>query len=291
MAVTHAQRVVAVSERRACQVLSQPRSTQRYRARVLDDEAALTAAIVRLASRYGRYGYRRITALLRREGWSVNHKRVERIWRREGLKVPRRQPKRGRLWLTDGSCVRLRPTHRNHVWAYDLMAARTHDGRPLRLLTVVDEYTRQCLAIKVGRQLRADDVLQCLTELCVAHGVPDHLRADNGPEFTNRAVRSWLGRVGSRPLFIEPGSPWENGYVESFNGKLRDELLDRELFYTLWEAQVLIEHWRRTYNQIRPHSSLRNHPPAPEAIMPASASLASPSTNSHTKEGNIAGLT
>jgi transposase InsO family protein len=291
MAVTHAQRVVAVSERRACQVLSQPRSTQRYRARVLNDEAALTAAIVRLASRYGRYGYRRITALLRREGWSVNHKRVERIWRREGLKVPRRQPKRGRLWLTDGSCVRLRPTHRNHVWAYDLMAARTHDGRPLRLLTVVDEYTRQCLAIKVGRQLRADDVLQCLTDLCVAHGVPDHLRADNGPEFTNRAVRSWLGRVGSRPLFIEPGSPWENGYVESFNGKLRDELLDRELFYTLWEAQVLIEHWRRTYNQIRPHSSLRNRPPAPEAIIPASASLASPPTNSHTKEGNIAGLT
>ena len=172
------QRVLAVSERRACAVVGQPRSTQRYRASLPGDEAALTAAIVRLATRFGRYGYRRITALLRAEGWKVNHKRVERIWRREGLKVPRRQPKRGRLWLTDGSCVRLRPTHRNHVWAYDLMAARTHDGRPLRLLTVVDEYTRQCLAIKVGRQLRADDVLQCLTELCVAHGVPDHLRAD-----------------------------------------------------------------------------------------------------------------
>jgi transposase InsO family protein len=258
---------------------------------VLDDEAALTAAIVQLASRYGRYGYRRITALLRREGWSVNHKRVERIWRGEGLKVPRRQPKRGRLWLTDGSCVRLRPTHRNHVWAYDLMAARTHDGRPLRLLTVVDEYTRQCLAIKVGRQLRADDVLQCLTDLFVAHGVPDHLRADNGPEFTNRAVRTWLGRLGTRPLFIEPGSPWENGYVESFNGKLRDELLDRELFYTLWEAQVLIEDWRRTYNQIRPHSSLRNRPPAPEAIMPAAAWLATPATTTTREEDRIAGLT
>jgi transposase InsO family protein len=255
------QRVLAVSARRACAVVGQPRSTQRYRASLPGDEAALTAAIVRLATRFGRYGYRRITALLRVEGWKVNHKRVERIWRREGLKVPRRQPKRGRLWLTDGSCVRLRPTHRNHVWAYDLMAARTHDGRPLRLLTVVDEYTRQCLAIKVGRQLRADDVLQCLTDLCVAHGVPDHLRADNGPEFTNRAVRTWLGRLGTRPLFIEPASPWENGYIESFNGKLRDELLDRELFYTLWEAQVLIEDWRRTYNQIRPHSSLRNRPP------------------------------
>ena len=249
-------------------VLGQPRFIQRYRALVPDDEAALTAAIVRLATRFGRYGYRRITALLQAEGWRVNHKRVERIWRREGLKVPRRQPKRGRLWLTNGSCVRLQPRYRNHVWAYDLMAARTHDGRPLRLLIVVDEYTRQCLAIKVGRHLRADDVLQCLTELFSAHGVPAHLRADNGPEFTNRALRHWLTRVGARPLFIEPGSPWENGYVESFNGKLRDELLDGEIFYTLWEAQVLIEDWRTTYNQIRPHSSLGQRPPAPAALMP-----------------------
>ena len=262
--------MVAVSERRACAVLGQPRSTQRYRGRAPDDEAAFTAAIVRLASRFGRYGYRRITALLRAEGWRVNHKRVERIWRREGLKVPRRQPKRGRLWLTDGSCVRLRPAHRHHVWAYDVVATRTHEGRPLRLLTVLDEYTRECLAIKVGRHIRADDVLQCLTDLFVAHGVPAHLRADNGPEFTNRAVRTWLGRVGTRPLFIEPGSPWENGYIESFNGKLRDELLDGEIFYTLWEAQVLIETWRRTYNHIRPHSSLGQRPPAPATILPAS---------------------
>ena len=177
------------------------------------------------------------------------------------------------------------------MWAYDLMAARTYDGRPLRRLTVVDEYTRQGLAIKVGRQLRADDVLHCLTELFVAHGVPAHLRADNGPELTNRAVRSWLSRVGSRPLFIEPGSPWENGYVESFNGKLRDELLDREIFYTLWEAQVLVEDWRRTYNQVRPHSSLGYRPPAPAAIMPTAASSTTPATTATRKEALIAPLT
>ena len=261
--------MLVVSERRACQVLGQPRSTQRYRPLIPEADAALRAAIVRLATRFGRYGYRRITALLRVEGWRVNHKRVERIWRQEGLKVPRRQPKRGRLWLTDGSCIRLRPTHRSHVWAYDLMAARTHDGRPLRLLTVIDEFTRECLAIEVARHIRADDVRHCLTRLMVAHGVPAHLRADNGPEFTAQAVRAWLARVGAQTLVIEPGSPWGNGYVESFNGKLRDELLDREIFHTFWEAQVLIERWRRTYNQIRPHSSRGYRPPAPEAIRPA----------------------
>ena len=185
-------------------------------------------AVVRLASRYGRYGYRRVTAMLQWEGWRVNHKRVERIWRREGLKVPAKQPKRGRLWLTDGSCVRLRPQRRNHVWAYDFVALRTSDGKPVRLLTVVDEYTRECLAIHVGRSLRSPHVIECLGDLMVQRGVPEHLRSDNGPEFTARAVRLWLQGVGATTLFITPGSPWENGYVESFNGKLRDELLDRE---------------------------------------------------------------
>ena len=165
--------------------------------------------------------------MLQREGWRVNHKRVERIWRRESLKVPAKQPKRGRLWFTDGSCVRLRPQRRNHVWAYDFVALRTRDGRPVRLLTVVDEYTRECLAIQVGRSLRSPHVIECLGDLMVERGVPEHLRSDNGPEFTARAVRSWLQRVGVQTLFITPGSPWENGYVESFNGKLRDELLDR----------------------------------------------------------------
>ena len=222
-----------------------------------------------MASRYGRYGYRRVTALLRMEGWDVNHKRVERIWRREGLKVPAKQPKRGRLWLNDGSCVRLRPQGPNHVWAYDFVLVRTQDSRAVRLLTVIDEYTRECLAIRADRQIRASDVIETLAELMMIRGVPDHIRSDNGPEFTARAVREWLGRVGARTLYIEPGSPWENGYIESFNGKLRDELLDRELFYTLLEVRVLTERYRQIYNRIRPHSSLGYRPPAPETVLPA----------------------
>lgn len=257
---------VRVSERRACLVLGQPRSTQRHVVIVRDDEDALTKDIVVLASGYGRYGYRRITAMLRHTGWRVNHKRVERIWRREGLKAPRRQPRRGRLWLSDGSCVRLRPTHKDHVWAYDFVTGRTHDGRAFKMLTIVDEFTRECLAIDAARHLTSDDVLERLCWLMTTRGVPKHVRSDNGPEFTARAVREWLARVGVQTLFIEPGSPWENGYVESFNGKLRDELLNREIFYSLKEAQVLIEQWRHEYNTMRPHSSLGYRPPAPQAI-------------------------
>jgi putative transposase len=186
----------------------------------------LRAEIVRLARECGRYGYRRVTALLKQNGWWINHKRVERIWHEEGLKVPQKQPRRGRLWLGNGLCVRLRPTHRNHVWSYDFVMARTHDGRLIKILTVIDEYTRKCLAIVAERHLRADDVLFCLTELFVKHGVPEHIRSDNGGEFTANAVRQWLAHMGVRTLYIEPGSPWENGYNESFNGKLRDELLN-----------------------------------------------------------------
>ena len=248
-------------------MIGQPRVTQRRVLRVRDDDEALRAAIVTLAARYGRYGYRRITALLRRDGWQVNHKRVERIWRQEGLKVPQKQPKRGRLWLNDGSCVRLRPTHRNHVWSYDFVADRTHDGRAIKILTVIDESTRQSLAIVVARKIKSDDVLHCLTDLFVKHRPPEHIRSDNGPEFTAKAVRSWLGRIGVKTLFIEPGSPWENGYNESFNGKLRDELLNGEIFYTLKEAQLIIEGWRQEYNTFRPHSSLRYRPPAPEVVL------------------------
>lgn len=260
-----------VSERRVCRVLAQQRSTQRYRPRAADDEDELTRRIVKLASEYGRYGYRRITALLKAEGWRVNHKRVERIWRREGLKVPRKQPKRGRLWLNDGSCIRLRPERRNHVWSYDFVSERTHDGRPLRLLTILDEYSRECLAIRVARKATSIDVLTVLARLFVERGTPEHIRSDNGPEFTAKLVRAWLERLGVRTLFIEPGSPWENGYNESFNGKLRDELLNREIFYTLKEAKVLVESWRREYNQIRPHSALGYRPPAPEAVEPVPA--------------------
>ena len=239
-----------------------------------DDEAALTADIVRLAKQYGRYGYRRIRQLLVDEGWRVSVKRVYRIWRREGLKVPKKQPKRGRLWLNDGSCVRLRPERPNHVWSCDFVQDQTEDKRKFRMLTVIDEFTRRCLAIVVARRLRSDDVLHCLADLMSRYGPPEHVRSDNGPEFVAKSVRYWLGRIGVKTLYIEPGSPWENGYCESFNSKLRDELLAGEQFSTLYEAQVLIERWRRHYNTVRPHSSLSYRPPAPEAILPTASALA-----------------
>ena len=257
-----------VSERRACKVLGQPRSTQRRQRGVPSDEPRLVQRMIELARQYGRYGYRRITAMLREEGFQVNHKRVERLWRREGLKVPKKQPKRKRLWLNDGSCVRLRPAYRDHVWSYDFMRERTREGRAFRMLTLIDEYSRKCLSIDVARRLDSDDVLERLTWLMATRGVPAYIRSDNGSEFTAKVVRDWLWRVGVKTLFIEPGSPWENGYNESFNGKLRDELLNAEVFDTLQEAKVLIERWRRHYNTVRPHSSLGYRPPAPEAIQP-----------------------
>jgi len=266
--VSHVSQKLAVSERRACKVLEQARATQR---RILSppvDEKQLTDDIVALATRYGRYGYRRITALLNNDyGWRVNHKRVERIWRKEGLKVPKKQPKRSRLWLNDGSCVRLRPEYKDHVWSYDFMIDRTANGRAFKILNIIDEYTRECLAMLIARRIRNQDVIDLLFELFILHGIPDHIRSDNGPEFTAKAVRRWLNRLGVKTLFIERGSPWENGYIESFNGKLRDELLNLEIFTTLEEAKVLIEQWRREYNQVRPHSSLGYQPPAPEATL------------------------
>jgi len=230
--------------------------------------------VVGLASDYGRYGYRRITVLLHWDGWRVNHKRVERIWRAEGLKVPEKQPKRRRLWFNDGSCIRLRAAHPNHVWSYDFVADRPANGHPIRMLTLVDEFTRECLAIDVAKRLTSEDVLERLSDLFVHRGVPDNIRSDNGPEFTAKSVRDWLSEVGVKTLFIEPGSPWENGYIESFNGKLRDELLNRESFDTLLEAKVLIERWRRHYNTRRPHSALGYRPPAPEATQPCSVAEA-----------------
>lgn len=253
-----------VSERRACTPLRQSRATQRYRPVERDDEGPLTKRIIELAAAYGRYGYRRVRKLLQREGWRVSVNRMKRIWRREGLRVPKKQPKRGRLWLNDGSCVRLRPTHKDHVWAYDFVQTRTHDGQPLRLLVIIDEHTRECLSIDAARRLRSDDVLERLAWLMATRGMPEHIRSDKCPEFTARVVRDWLGKVGVKTLFIEPGSPWENGYCESFNGKLRDELLDREIFYSLNEAKVLIERWRHEYNTIRPHSALGYRAPAPQ---------------------------
>jgi len=257
-----------VSERKACHLLGQPRGTQRYLPTQAADEDALTQAIVALAAKYGRYGYRRVTTLLQEAGWQVGKDRVQRIWRREGLKVPQKQKPRSRLWLNDGSCVRLRPTHRHHVWSYDFVHHATHDGRSLRLMTVIDEYTRQCLAIRVERHLKGPDVIDTLSDAMLLHGIPEHIRSDNGPEMTSKLVRGWLAQVGARTLFIEPGSPWENGYNESFNGKLRDECLNGEIFYSLKEAQVIIEQWRYHYNTRRPHSALGYRPPAPVTINP-----------------------
>ncbi len=260
-------RELSVSERRACRVVGQVRSTQRYRRHIADDEGPLTTRIIELATQYGRYGYRMITGMLRNEGWQVNHKRVERIWRREGLKVPKKQPKRKRLWLNDGSCIRLRPQYKNHVWSYDFLMTRTHDGRALKILTILDEYTRECLGIRADRNIKSEEVIDELSNLFITRGIPQHIRSDNGSEFTAKHVRTWLSDLGVKTLFIEPGSPWENGYIESFNGKLRDELLNGEIFTTLLEAKVLIENWRREYNEIRPHSALGYRPPAPSAML------------------------
>jgi putative transposase len=255
-----------------CRALGQHRSTQRKLPRGRDDEERLTADIIELARQYGRYGYRKVAELLRSTaGWVVNDKRVERIWRREGLKVPKRQPKRGRLWLADGSCTRLRAEYPNHVWSCDFVEDRTHDGRKYRMLNLIDEFTHECLAIRVARKLKATDVIDVLSDLFILRGVPGHVRSDNGPEFVAKAVQQWITAVGAKTAYIAPGSPWENGFIESFNARLRDELLEGEIFYSLREAQVVIESWRRHYNQVRPHASLGYRAPAPEVVMPALA--------------------
>jgi putative transposase len=264
--VEHAREKYVVSERRACRVVRQWRGTQRYRPLRRTDEDELTQAILALGVKYGRYGYRRITVLLRNAGWPVGKDRVQRIWRREGLKVPQKQRPRGRLWLHDGSCIRLRPERANHVWSYDFVKAMTHDGRALRILVLIDEYTRECLALRVERRLGSLQVIEVLADVMLLRGIPEHIRSDNGPEFVARELRKWLGKVGTGTLYIEPGSPWENGYCESFNGKLRDEFLNGEIFYSLKEAQVLTERWRVEYNTERPHSALGYRPPAPQAI-------------------------
>lgn len=249
--------------------LGQHRSTQRKAPQGKADEERLRADIIELAKRYGRYGYRKVAALLRQQaGWVVNDKRVERIWRQEGLRVPNKQPKRGRLWLNEHSCIRLRAEHKDHVWAYDFVEDRTHDGRKYRTLNIVDEFTHERLAIKVKRRLNSLDVIDVLSDLFILRGAPSYIRSDNGPEFIAVAVQNWIATVGTKTAYITPGSPWENGFIESFNARFRDELLNGEVFYTLQEARIVIESWRRHYNTIRPHASLRYRPPAPEVLVP-----------------------
>ncbi len=258
----HVQRALGVSERRACRVVGQARATQRYRSSQPGKDKRLRQRMRKLARKHKRYGYRRIWALLRREGWHVNRKRVQRLWREEGLRVPRRQRKRRRLGSSVNGSGRLRATHKNHVWSYDFVMDQTTDGRRLKLLPVLDEFTRESHAILVDRSVTAEDVVDLLRYLFSVHGEPEFIRSDNGPEFIARAVREWLEQSGVRTLYIEPGSPWENAYSESFNSRLRDELLDRELFESVTEARVLVEEYRIDYTHLRPHSALGYLAPA-----------------------------
>lgn len=256
-----------VSERQACSALGVHRSSIRRLPKKSNDEEALTDDISRLARQYGRYGDRRITALLQIEGWRINHKRVERIWREQGLKVPQNQPKRKRLYLNDGSCIRLRPLYRNHVWSYDFVSDRLRNGKKIRMLTVIDEYTREFLAIRVDYQLKSDDVIDVLSTLFLTKGIPEYIRSDNGSEFTSEYLQKWLKDLHVRTAYIEPGSPWENGFNERFNGSLRDECLNLEWFGTLKEARAIIEQWVNEYNHIRPHSILGYRPPSPAVLL------------------------
>jgi putative transposase len=251
-----------VSQRRACRLLGQPRATQRLKPADRSAGEELVKRVLELVRRHPRYGYRRIWALLRAEGFRVNRKRVHRVWREQGLRVPRRQRKKRRLGASANGCVRHRATHRGHVWAWDFIHDRTADGRPLKWLSVVDEYTRECVALEVRRGMTAAAVVEVLAGLVRERGAPGHIRSDNGPEFIAKAIREWLARAGIGALYIEPGSPWENGYAESFHSRLRDELLEREEFTTLLEAQVLGRDWRREYDHERPHSALGYQTPA-----------------------------
>lgn len=259
------------TERHACGALGIKRAAYRYEAVRRADEDELRSRIIELAANYGRVGYRMVTAMLHNEGMQINHKRVERIWREEGLKLPQKQPKKRRLWLNDGSCIRLRAEHRNHVWSYDFVEDKTMNGRKIRFLNIIDEYTHECLASIPKRSWKNNDVTEALCSLMLLRGTPEYLRSDNGSEFTSRHIRDWLKGAGVITAYIEPGSPWENGYIESFNSRMRDEFLNGELFGNMYEAQVLTRRWVLYYNEVRPHSSLGGRPPAPQTVVPLSA--------------------
>jgi putative transposase len=260
--VAYLQDRLGYSERRICRAIGQARSSQQYRRKVPSDEHPLVAAMHRLALQWPRFGYRRITVLLRRDGWRVNVKRVHRLWKQEGLQIRKKQRKRRRLGTGANACHRRRPLGKNHVWSYDFVSDRTEAGGRLRMLSVVDEYTRECLTIEVGRHFTGRRVVEVLRDLFAIRGRPGYLRSDNGPEFASRAVKRWLKRQDVGTLFIEPGSPWENGYIESFNGKFRDEYLNGELFLSLAEARYVVDRWRMDYNHHRPHSRLNWMTPA-----------------------------
>ncbi len=272
-----------MSERRACRALGQPRSTQRYRPQPNEFERRLVVRMLELVREQPRYGYRRMWALLRREGWRVNRKRIYRLWRREGLKVPQKQRKKRHLGHSQNGCARRCAEHKDDVWAWDFIHDRTRDGRPLKWLTIVDEYTRENLALEVGRRMRAEEVIEVLVELFTVRGVPQHIRSDNGPEFIAEAIRRWLDRAGVETLYIEPGSPWENGYAESFASRLRDELLAREEFESVAEARAYGTQYRLDYNHRRPHSALGYRTPAEFAAGCAAVAPATPPLQPHSR--------
>jgi putative transposase len=279
-----------VSERRACKVISQPRMTQRYEIKQPDRDKALTTEIKKLAKRHKRYGYRMIAAKLRQSGWIVNHKRVQRIWQKEGLQVPYRRKFKKAKGSSENSCAVKKAEYANHVWTYDFMGDQTEDGRKLKLLTVLDEFTRESPAIEVGRSIRAKDVIAVLEYLFMVRGAPKFVRSDNGPEFIADKIKKWLEQKHVGTLYIEPGSPWENGYIESFNGRLRDEILDRELFYSVKEARVVVEDWRLEYNNLRPHSGLGYMTPAAFAGScnpPGSATLRLPDCRTNNVDNSL----
>jgi len=271
--VKHVQGQLRCSQRWACRALGQHRSTQRYVASVARDDAPLLKRIGELVRRHPRRGYRMICGRLRMEGWRVNHKRVHRLWRREGLRVPQKHRKKRRLGVTANGIVRQRASCRNDVWCWDFVHDSDERGRPLRWLTVVDEFTRECVALEVARSMTANDVLDILVELFKTRGVPRHIRSDNGPEFIAKAMRDFLKATEVEALYIEPGSPWQNGYAESFNSRFRDELLNGEIFGDLREAKALSVYWRNEYNHERPHSSLGYIPPARFAATLAASPL------------------
>ncbi|MBU3603390.1 IS3 family transposase [Polynucleobacter sp. AP-Kaivos-20-H2] len=258
-----------VSERSACSLVGLSRAAYRYMPLPRDDEGPLRAEVIRMASTYGRYGYRFIAGMMRNSGWGqATTAKVARIWREEGLKIPQKQPPRGRLWLSDGSCMRLRATAPNHVWSYDFVFIRDAYGGKIRMLTMIDEFSRRCLTIHCARRIGSVQVIEQLANAMIDNGIPEYIRSDNGPEFIAKDLRSWLSGIGVKTAYIEPGSPWENGFCESFNGTFRDNLLDGEIFYSLKEAQIIVGEWVKHYNHVRPHSALGYRPPAPQTQVP-----------------------
>lgn len=285
--VQRVRRKFSVSERRACKALGTSRSSMRYRRRVRHDEVVLRKRILEVARTRPRFGYRQVTRLLKQEGFRVNFKRVYRIWRQEGLKVPKKTRKKRSLGTGKNACHRLRAERINHVWSWDFIFDRTSSGQTLKWLTIVDEYTRRCITLDVSRSLRSGQIIDRLAELFMMYGVPEHIRSDNGPEFLAQEIRQWLGQIGVQTLYIEPGSPWQNGYAESFHSRLRDELLNVEEFENVGHAREHARAWREDYNEYRPHSSLDGLPPSEFARRCAASGRAAPSLQQHSDPVSI----